>query len=524
MNKGVLLLFVFFFALQFVGIFDHTLWTPDEPRVAEIAREMAVSGDYLIPHMAYNPFLEKPPVYFAAAGFFYKIFGTTIEGVGRLASVLYALGTLLTVFFGTRQLMGQQAACLSTVVLATTVKFFEISHKMVVDMALVFFITAALFSFILAHEDKIRHGYQLFWISLSLAFLSKGIIGLAIPGIAAGAFVLWQQRYSFLEVFKRAWVIPGVLLVCSVTVLWAWVLYLRGGMEFIDVFYYYNQFVRFIGTSYRGGHVRPFYYYIPTVFADAAPWSVLMIPALIKAKLQDDRMKFFLSWFLGGLILLSISSTKRGLYFLPMYPAMAGLIALWMERIMQKTASGWECGFFLLVCILICLCYLVLPVAYVKIGGTWTAALVVFLLSAGVFLLAAIGFSRNLPYLACAGWALLLLIWSPVLIPRIDTLKSYKPFFQEAGKIVNQQEVIGYQLTETIEALSPFYGEFFSENVTDKDAFAREISSGDHTFVWVLPSRLDEHLRESIASKGEMVLEAKSPTLKNIQLWRLDRN
>lgn len=522
MNKGVLLFFVFLFALQFVGIFDHTLWTPDEPRVAEIAREMAVSGDYLIPHMTYIPFLEKPPVYFATAGFFYKIFGTSVEGVGRLASVLFALGTLLTVFFGTRMLAGKQAACLSVLVLATTVKFFEISHKMVVDMALVFFITAALFSFILAHEEKIRHGYKLFWISIAGAFLSKGIIGLAIPGIAVGAFVLWKQRYSFPEVFKRAWVIPGVLLVCAVMVLWAWVLYLRGGMEYIDVFYHYNQFARFIGTGYQGGHVRPFYYYIPTVLADTAPWSVLMIPALIKAKLPDDRMKFFLSWLFGGLILLSISSTKRGLYFLPMYPAMAVLITLWMERIVQKTASGWERGFFWFACILIGLCYLVLPVAYVKIGGTWTAALMVFLLSAGVFLLAATRFSRNLPYLACMGWALLLLVWSPVLIPRIDTMKSYKPFFQEAGKIVNQQEVIGYQLTETIEALSPFYGEFFSENVTDKDAFAREISSGDHTFVWVLPSRLDKNLREIIASKGVMVLETRSRALKEIQLWRMD--
>ena len=72
--------------------------------------------------------------------------------------------------------------------------------------------------------------------------------------------------------------------------------------------------------------------------------------------------------------------------------------------------------------------------------------------------------------------------------------------------------------------MSPFYGEFFSENVTDKAAFAREISSGEHTFVWVLPSRVDKNLREIIASKGVMVLETRSRALKNIQLWRMDGN
>jgi len=72
--------------------------------------------------------------------------------------------------------------------------------------------------------------------------------------------------------------------------------------------------------------------------------------------------------------------------------------------------------------------------------------------------------------------------------------------------------------------LSPFYGEFFSENVENQEAFAQEISSGEHAFVWVLPSRLDKNLRESIAAKGSMVLGTKSEELREIQLWRLDRN
>ena len=525
MNRGVRILLVFLVVLQCVGIFDHSLWTPDEPRVAEIAREMAVSGDFLIPQLLYRPFLEKPPVYFAAAGFFYKTLGTHIEGVGRLASVIFALATLFVVFYGTRRLIHEEPAYLSTLILATSFKFFEISHKMTVDIALVFFITAALFSYILAHEEKLKHGYKLFWISMALAFLSKGIIGLAIPGISVGVFVLWQNKYSLRDIIKKSWFMPGALMVVAVMALWTCVLYFRGGMAFVETFFVYNQIGRFLdGDLYTGGHIRPFYYYIPTVLADAAPWSMLMIPALIRAKPQDERTKFFLSWFLGGLILLSMASTKRGLYFLPLYPAMAVLIALWMKRLAEKSATGWERGFMWFAAVLIALSYVLVPIAYVKIGGSWITAVIVFLLTLGLVGIVIKQYVRTVPYIACTGWALLLLVWSPVVIPQIDTMKSYKPFFQEAGKIVEQQEVAGYHLTETVEALCPFYGQFFIENIEGKKVFEQEIASRDTGYLMVLPGRVDKELQEHITSRAEMVLETKGQLLKKIQLWKLKRN
>ena len=525
MKKGVRLFLVFLVVVQCVGIFDHSLWTPDEPRVAEIAREMAVSGDFLIPQLLYHPFLEKPPVYFALAGFFYKTLGTRLEGVGRLASVIFALATLLVVFYGTRRLIQEEQAYLSTLILATSFKFFEISHKMTVDIALVFFITAALFSFILAHEEKLKHGYKLFWISMALAFLSKGIIGLAIPGISVGVFVLWQNKDSFLDIIKKSWFIPGTLIVLASMALWARVIYLKGGMTFVETFFVYNQIGRFIhGGLYTGGHIRPFYYYIPTVLADAAPWSVLLIPAVITAKKNTDRTKFFLSWFFGGLILLSMASTKRGLYFLPMYPAMAVLIAVWIHSVAEKAASGWERGFMWFAAVLIALSYVLVPIAYVKIGGSWLTAVIVFLLTLGLVGMVIKQYFRTLPYIACTGWALLLLVWSPVVIPQIDTMKSYKPFFQASGKIVNQQEVSGYHLTETVEALCPFYGQFFIEHIEKKEIFKQEITSNDAEYLMVLPSRLDKELQEHLTSRGEMVLETKGHLLKKIQLWRLKKN
>src|SRR5512137_66550 len=114
--------------IQVVGIFDHSVWTTDEPWVAEISREMVMSGDYVIPKLSNTPFLEKPPLYYAVTAIFWRTFGTGNEGIGRLASVLFATGTLLVVFFGARVLYGERAAALATLILATTPEFFLTSH------------------------------------------------------------------------------------------------------------------------------------------------------------------------------------------------------------------------------------------------------------------------------------------------------------------------------------------------------------------------------------------------------------
>ena len=180
MTKNILIIMSFLVLL--VGIFDHSLWTPDEPRVAEIARAMAVTGYYLIPHLAGEPFLEQPPLYYSVTGIFWRVLGTGNEGFDRLSSVLFALGSLMVVFFGMRSLYDGRTAGMAALMLATTALFFGTSHKIIVDNALAFFITAALFSFLLAYRGILKQGYPLFWLCLAGAFLTKGVIGIAIPG------------------------------------------------------------------------------------------------------------------------------------------------------------------------------------------------------------------------------------------------------------------------------------------------------------------------------------------------------
>jgi 4-amino-4-deoxy-L-arabinose transferase-like glycosyltransferase len=520
-EKKAFLMLLLAILLLIVGISDHSLWESDEPWDAEISREMSVSGDYLIPMLANKPFLEKPPLYYAVTGLFWRTFGTDNEGAGRIPAVLFAAGTILVVFFGTRALYNERAAAFSSLILATTVQFFMASHSIIIENALTFFITAALVSFMLAYKQKFKQGYMVFWLCVSLAFMAKGIIGIAIPCVSVILFIFWQKDF---QAIRKTRLIPGIFLVGIIILTWALVLYLRGGNEYLSTFFIRNNLGRFIGVKslYVGSHLKPFYFYIPTVFLDSFPWSVLMIGAFIATRTSDERMRFFISWFFGGLLLLSLAATKRHLYFMPMYPAMGVIVGRWLSRINFEGSFRWEKLLIKGVLILIAIISFMAPVAYVKIGGSIPAAVAGFLVFAGVFSLASIYIFKSLPEQLIVCLALFFLTWAPLYFPQMDTLKTCKPFFQEAGKIIGHDKVIGYRLTETVESLCPFYGGFYADVIGEKDTFKQLILSNVAVYVIVLPDNFDKDMQQLLVSKGKKILVINSNRERSgIQLWRI---
>jgi len=506
--------------LQCTGIIDHSLWTPDEPREAEIVREMSLSGDYLIPHLAGRPFLEKPPLYYLTATLAYNAFGERFREAGRFASALFGLATLLMIYLTARRLYSEETANLAVLILATFPLFFLASHKMLVDVGLVFFIAAAMCSFILAYKGLLPAGYKLFWLSAAFAFLTKGIIGIAIPGAGIIIFILWQRD---LDILKKGWLFQGVLLILSVMITWGFILYLKGGYDYLDTFYIHNQLGRFIPSSslYKGGHVRPFYFYLKDVPIQAAPWSILLIPGLIRAKYFGDTERFLCSWLLGGLILLSLATTKREIYFLPMYPAMAIFIAHWMSQVGSQGHSRWERALLWCILALILAVSIALPIGYVKVaGGDWILALGLSLALAGIFWFLWVRYHRKLPLFAVLCWTLTLILWAPALFPQIDQKKNYEPLFIEFGKIVSNEEVIGFNLTETVEALGPFYGGFPVVNIEDRDQFINVLKTQNFHYVIVLPSRMDERLYHELSSRSKLVHKGSGGTRRGMELWR----
>ena len=520
MTRMTKIMLVMVLALQGVGLFDHSLWTPDEPRVAEIAREMAASGDYLIPHHVRQPFLEQPPLYYATAALGFKFLGTGNEGNGRMASALYGILTLLVVFFSARRLYSETTAGLAVGILASSFLFFQVTHKMLVDSALVFFITLAMFGFFLDYQERFRYGFKIFWLGMALAFLSKGIIGVAIPGAAVAVFIVWQGD---LNRIRRIWAVPGLLLLLGVIGLWTAILYHAGGTEFLWTFYGYNQLGRFFnGALYTGGHVRPVYYYLTDFWAQGAPWSLLIIPFFITMRPLDSAKRFLIAWFLVGLALLSLASTKRGLYLLPLMPAMAVMVAVWMSELTQRMLKQWERSVLYTFGVLFMLCFFGLPFGYVSfLGGPWTIAATVMI---ACVLAAWFIHSTCKPApasLLTACWCILLLLWTPAAFPQIDRHKGYKDLFVRMGRVVADQGVAGYQLSETVEALASFYGGFYVENIVDRRTFKRYLAQKDTAYAVILPSRLDAGLKRQLERNGTPLMNATSCMLKDIELWKI---
>lgn len=507
--------------LQCVGVFDHTLWTPDEPRVAEIAREMSISGNYLIPHHSRQPFLEHPPMYYAMAAIGFSLLGTGNEGNGRMASAFFSILTLLVVFTGVRRLYPGETAALSVAILSSSFLFFQVAHKMLVDSALGFSITLALFGFLLGYKGQWRHGFKLFWIGMAVAFLSKGLIGIAIPGVVVSVFILWQGD---LTVIRRIWAIPGTLLLLGVVGLWTGILYQAGGNDFLRTFYIYNQIGRFFqSVIYTGGHFRPFYYYLGNFWGDGAPWSLLMIPFVIRVRQMDDAKRFFCAWFLGGIILLSLASTKRDLYLLPLMPAMAVMVASWMSELAGRVPETWEHAVLYILGGIFLVCSVAVPFGYVRfLGGPWSIGMAV--LSASVVAAWFIYHycKPNLPSMLTMYWCVLLLLWIPVLFPQIDQHKSYKDLFVQIGKTVAGGPVAGYQLTETVEALALYYGGFYVDNIEDRRTFEHFIAHKHTAYAVVLPSRLDAGLQTQLQRYGIPLIKDTTRMRKEIELWKID--
>ncbi len=336
--------------LCFVGIVNHDLWTPDEPRVAAVSLAMSRSHNLVVPMLASQPFVEKPPLYFAVAGWFIKVFGPVFGDTGaiRLSTTFWALGILLMTYLLGRRLLAPGKAWLALGVMATMEGFFENAHWIRVDAALSFFVIAAIWALVEVYFKQRRWAAVLAGIFAAGAFLSKGPIGLIM--IAAAWIVMFMQTL-FLggeqglgirlkgvgRRFLSVGIVPHLLAVVVLLALVApWVYLIHAsGKGIWQEWFWDNQVGRLTGTAQNLSHIRrnPLYY-VTTLLLYSLPWTPLLIPWFWdKLKKWFKRqplspLEIFLSgWSVVGLAILTSSATKRSIYIWPMMPVFALIVA-----------------------------------------------------------------------------------------------------------------------------------------------------------------------------------------------------
>jgi len=254
------------------------------------------------------------------------------------------LGVLM-VFFAGRRLFGAMAGWNAALVLGSSLLYVLIGHINTLDMGVSFLLSAAVCAFCLAQSgatDARQHRRWMLaaWAALALAVLSKGLIGLVLPGAALVLYIVIERDW---RLAGRLHLVPGLSLFFLITVPW-FVAVSLANPEFARFFFIHEHFERFL-TKAHGRYQAP-YYFIPVLLAGMLPWTVTLIDALARAwKREPEKnfqaQRFLLLWAAVVFVFFSISSSKLVSYILPMFPALALLIGMRLTQL-DARALAWQ--------------------------------------------------------------------------------------------------------------------------------------------------------------------------------------
>ncbi|MDD2685892.1 MAG: glycosyltransferase family 39 protein [Gallionella sp.] len=351
-QSRILVLLLALAVIWFANLEYRTLIKPDEGRYAEIPREMVVSGDWVTPRLNELKYFEKPPLQYWATATAYTVFGEH-QWTSRLWTALTGFAGILLIWFVGMHLYGREAAGYAALLLSSSLLYVLMGHINTLDMGVTFFMTLGIVGLMLgqaqSEERKQRNWMLLAWLGLALAVLSKGLMGLVLPGTALFIYCLVQRDFS---VLKRMHWLAGMGVFLVVTVPW-FVLVMKANPEFFERFFIYEHYTRF--TTKNLGRYQPWYYFVPILLAGALPWTVLMFDTMWRTLRSSwspqpvfNSRRFLLIWAIFIYVFFSISGSKLPSYLLPMFPALALLMG---KRIAEMRAQTlfWQVSPVLLV-------------------------------------------------------------------------------------------------------------------------------------------------------------------------------
>jgi 4-amino-4-deoxy-L-arabinose transferase-like glycosyltransferase len=316
--------------IWFANLEYRKLIKPDEGRYAEIPREMVVSGDWTTPRLNDLKYFEKPPLQYWTTAIAYEVFGQH-QWTSRLWAALTGFAGILLVWFAGLRLFGRETAGYAAVLLGSSMLYVLMGHINTLDMGVTFFLTLGIAGLLLGQvqtDTKIQRNWMLLaWAALGLAVLSKGLMGLVLPGTALFLYAVVQRDFS---VFKRMHWMAGLAVFLLVTAPWFY-LVMNANPEFFQRFFIYEHYTRF--TTRELGRFQPWYYFIPVLLSGMLPWTVLMFDTLVKtwrsSRVPDKAFnpaRFLLVWVVFIYVFFTISDSKLPSYLLPMFPALALLM------------------------------------------------------------------------------------------------------------------------------------------------------------------------------------------------------
>ena len=393
-DKGQIIWFFFALLIIFVYFFGLTipLVGPDEPRYAQIAREMLGRGDWITPKLGGFDWFEKPALLYWLQIISYKLFGIN-EFAARFGSAIFGLLTvfclwILGIVQSAKQCKVQSAKCKAqnylesgiwnlesgiwnlefanwlVLIAASSIGLIAFSRGASFDIILTFPITASLVGFFIFDRSNKNSPFTFhfslftFHFFIGIALLAKGLVGIVFPlAIVAFYYVLSWKLPNRTFIFSLIW---GTILSLLVAAVWYLPMYQINGWKFIDEFFIQHHFRRFTSDVYQ--HHQPFWFFFAVLPLMTLPWLPFFFASIwdylgfwvqgSRFKVQDSETlgtehlalgTFAFSWLLVPLVFFSFSGSKLPGYILPALPGALVLTAISVVKFIGESAKR-KCG------------------------------------------------------------------------------------------------------------------------------------------------------------------------------------
>ncbi|CAM5281537.1 glycosyltransferase family 39 protein [Eoetvoesiella caeni] len=334
-------------ALTFVWL-SATTWTrplflPDEGRYVGVAWNMLSTHELLVPLLNGLPFFHKPPLFYWITALALQVFGVN-EWAARFSSVACATLMVAMLFWFLKTHVNRQVAAIAAIILASSPFLFGAGQYANLDMTVAGMIAATvllLASAVLRLErgQAYRTVLVLAYAAAGLGFLSKGLIGVVLPG---GIVFFWLVGRKRFDTLRRLFWPPAIVAFLVVSL--PWMAYMQWRYSgFFDYYIVYQHFQRFLESGFNNPH--PFWFYVPVLIVLTLPWSVQLWRLASRRFWQDEQHAdikgLMLSWLLVVLIFFSIPSSKLVGYVLPALVPLAYFLALpFARRLNAKDAKA----------------------------------------------------------------------------------------------------------------------------------------------------------------------------------------
>jgi 4-amino-4-deoxy-L-arabinose transferase-like glycosyltransferase len=322
--------FFFFFGLAYFGLIGA-----DEPRYAQVAREMLARHDWITPTLDGKPWLEKPVLYYWQAMLAYAVFGVS-DWAARLPSAFDATCMIAAIYFFLRRFRpgAEIDGALMTASAAGVIGF---SRAASMDMPLAACFTISAVGWYAWFESKNKVYLAGFYLFAGLGMLAKGPVAPVLAAIVIVTFALAKRDARLIR--RTLWV-PGVVVFCAVALPWYMAVQVKAP-QFFREFILQHNLARFSTNLYH--HSEPFWYYLPVVLLSLVPWVALAVAAFAAgasacwkhgpgSKAEDELAAFLILWLIVPIVFFSVSQSKLPGYILPAIPASTILLASQLNR------------------------------------------------------------------------------------------------------------------------------------------------------------------------------------------------